>query len=354
VVTGAVANEIDGLRRALGAAALQRIAPHCTLIPPVNVAEESLAAVLDHSRAAAAAYGPIPVTLGPPATFWPRTPVIYLAVAGDVSSVAGLRSRLAAGPLAPPTARKEREFVPHVTLDQQIEASRLPNALAALADYRTDYCFERLSILEQDASHRWQPLSDLPLGKPSVAGRGSLDLQLSVVDRADPVVAAWADEIWAHYSRDTYGETVRPVKSFAIVARAEGRQVGLAEGEIRGPVCRLSRVIVSPERRGQGIGSHLLRAVERLGSERGCTRVRIEALAGGRAQRFYTDRGYVVTAALPKWREERDFALMERHIVGSSASAPAVAASAPVAALAAQERIADDSSKRFTTDSDES
>jgi len=78
---------------------------------------------------------------------------------------------------------------------------------------------------------------------------------------------------------------------------------------------RIGRLIVSPEWRSLGVGSHLLRAVERLGLERGCGRVRLETLRGGRAERFYAERGYVVTATLPRWREEHDFVLMERDIV---------------------------------------
>ncbi|MGO9334392.1 MAG: GNAT family N-acetyltransferase [Acidimicrobiales bacterium] len=323
VVTGAVANEIDGLRRALGAKALERIAPHCTLVAPVNVREESLEAVLAQVRSAAASSAPIAVSLGPPATFWPRAPVLYLAVHGDVDAMAELRRDLEVGPLAPPPTRRERDFVPHLTLDQRIEPSRLPHALKALAGYRTTYCFERLTVLELDADRRWQPLADAALGKPVVAGRGSLDLELSVVERPDPVVAAWADEQWAGYSGDRYGEAVRPIRPYALVARAGDRPVGFADGEIRGPVLRIGRLIVSPEWRSLGVGSHLLRAVERFGLEQGCGRVRLETLREGRAEQFYAGRGYVVTATLPRWREEHDFVLMERDIVVTVGGPPA-------------------------------
>lgn len=315
VVTGALANEIDGMRRALGAKALERIAPHCTLIPPVNVREESLEAVLSNVRTAAAKSAPIAVNLGPPGTFWPRTPVLYLAVTGDIGAMTLLRDNLGAGPLAPPPERPGRRFVPHLTLDQRIEPSRLSHALEALTDYRATHCFERVTVLQQDASHRWRPLADTPLGRPAVVGRGSLDLELSVVERPDPLVAAWADEQWASYLRDRYGETVRPIEPYALVARAADRLVGFVDGEVRGPVLRIGRLIVRPDWRGMGVGSHLLRAVERLARERGCGRVRLETLLGGNAEQFYAGRGYVATATLPRWREERDFVLMERDVV---------------------------------------
>jgi len=323
VVTGEVANEIDGLRRALGARALQRIAPHCTLIPPANVREENLEAVLSDVRAAAAKSAPIAVNLGPPETFWPRSPVLYLAVSGDLDTMTALQTDLGVGPLAPPAGRPRRRFVPHLTLDQRIEPGRLPHALAALADYRAAHCFERVTVLEQDAGHRWQPMADAALGRPVVAGRGSLDLELSMVERPDPAVLAWADEQWAACSRERYGETVSPINPYALVARAEDRPVGFADGEIRRPVLRIGRLVVSPEWRGLGVGSHLLRALERFGLEQGCERVRLETLSGGRAEQFYASRGYVVTATLPRWREERDFVLMERDIVITAGGSPA-------------------------------
>ena len=315
MVTGALADEIDGMRRALGAKALERIAPHCTLIPPVNVREESLEEVLSNVRVAAAKSAPIAVDLGPPDSFWPRTPVLYLAVGGDLVTMTLLRNDLGAGPLAPPSGRPVRQFVPHLTLDQRIDPGRLPHALEALADYRATYCFERVTVLEQDSDHRWQPLADAPLGKPAVAGRGSLDLELSVVERPDPVVAAWVDEQWASSSRELYGVAVRPVERYGLVARADGRLVGFVDGEVLGQVLRIGRLIVSPEWRGLGVGSHLLGAVERLGLERGCDRVRLETPFGAGAEQFYAGRGYVATTTLPRWREERDFVVMERDLV---------------------------------------
>ncbi|MGA3214799.1 MAG: GNAT family N-acetyltransferase [Acidimicrobiales bacterium] len=314
VVTGPLANEIDGLRRALGAKSLQRIAPHCTLVPPLNIREELLEPVLDHVRVAASKSPPIAVDLGPPATFWPRTPVLYLEVGGDVEVMAKLRDRLVAGPLAPPAERKERDFVPHLTLDQRIEPSRLPHALRALADYRAEYSFERVSILEQDAEHRWWPMADATLGNAQVAGRGSLDLELSVLERPDPVVRAWVDQQWSGYTLERYGKTLSPSQPYAIVARKAGRVVGFAEGEVQNAVLRLGRLIVSPEWRHQGVGSHLLRAVEHLALERGCAQVRLATLLGGAAQQFYAERGFFVSATLPRWNEERDFVFMERPL----------------------------------------
>jgi 2'-5' RNA ligase len=319
VVTGPLAHEINGMRRALGARALQRIAPHCTLVPPVNIREENLEAVLAHVRAAASKSSPIAIDLGPPATFWPRTPVLYLEVGGELASLTELQADLVTGPLAPPGTRREREYVPHLTLDQQIEPGRLAHALNALGDYRATYCFESVSILEQDADHRWWPMADAALGRAMVAGRGSLDLELFIVERPDPLVAAWVDQQWSDYRRTQYGKPVVAFQPYGVVARTGGRVVGFAEGQVQGAVMRLDKLIVSPERRNQGVGSHLLRAVERLALERGCGLVRLVTLAGGAAEGFYGERGYLVSATLPQWSEGRDFVLMQRQLTSPAA-----------------------------------
>ena len=175
---------------------MTRIAPHLTLVPPLNVSEDDLDDVLAHVHAEARKSLPIAIELGPLATFWPRTPVLYLEVNGDLGALSQLRRGLASGPLGPPLGRKSREFVPHLTLDQRIEPGRLHHALEALADYRAVHCFERVTILDQHADHRWWPLADAALGRPMVVGRGGLELELSVVGEIDPAIAAWAKEQW--------------------------------------------------------------------------------------------------------------------------------------------------------------
>src|SRR5688572_3800754 len=77
-----LATEIDGLRRALGDGSLGRIPAHLTLVPPVNVREDEVPDALRVLRAAAASTTPFTVELGPPATFSPVNPVVYLAVDG--------------------------------------------------------------------------------------------------------------------------------------------------------------------------------------------------------------------------------------------------------------------------------
>jgi 2'-5' RNA ligase/GNAT superfamily N-acetyltransferase len=314
LVTGRVANEIDGLRRALGARSLERIEPHVTLIPPRNVGEDDSEAVMSLLRAGAAASSPISVELGPPATFWPINPVLYLSVSGDLTEIADLRERLSAGPLAPPEGRQQPPFVPHATLDQRIDPDKIGPALIVLGNYRAAVTFERVTLLEQDEQHHWQAVADVSLGRPAIVGRGGLEVELSVSERSDPATARFADDEWDSEALGRRGPQFDSDRPFVVTARREGALVGVAEGYTRGLVCHLSGLIVAAAVRGEGVGSQLLRTVERLGRERGCDRVRLLTVLGGRAERFYAERGYEVTVNLPVWRNEEDFVAMERRL----------------------------------------
>jgi len=317
MITGRLSDEIDGLRRALDSSELERIAPHCTIVPPVNVAEADLGQAFALLRSAASRSGPLAVTLGPPATFYPPNPVCYLPVGGDLDGLSSLRDALQVGPYEPPAGRGKRAFVPHVTIRQKMPPELIGPTLEILAHFEGSYCFQFVTLIEFDqAARRWGMLTDARLGRPHVAGRGGLEVELTTSSGLDPETRDWAARAWEQYSRARYGEDVPADEDFAVTARVRGEPgvAGVAEGQIRRHVCRVARLVVAPEWRRHGIGSHLLRAVTRLASEHHCDRIRLETLAGGEEEGFYRDRGYAVVARLPRWREEREFVVMERPV----------------------------------------
>lgn len=305
------ADEIDGLRRALGDPVLGRVPAHLTLVPPVNVADRDLRDALDVLAVAAAATRPFTLVLGPPATFWPDNPVVHLPVEGDVAAVEDLRLRVFRAPLARPLTWP---FVPHVTIADEAAPVRIDAAVSALSSYRTSVRFERVHLLQEGAQRRWTVAADAAFRVPAVVGRGGLPIELTVSDGVDPLVARWADAAWAEEDREDVGTPREPDAPFAITARREGAVVGLAEGIVRGEVCELRRLMVDRDARAQGVGSHVLAAVESLAAERGCRVCRLRAPAGGRAEGFYRARGWVEVGTLPDWRRGRDFVRMERRL----------------------------------------
>lgn len=266
--------EIDGLRRACGDGALLRVRPHLTLVPPVNVRVDALPDALRLVRESAAASPPLTLRLGPPATFLPDNPTVYLGVGGadeSLSALHGLRERVARPPLDRPRAWP---FVPHVTLADDMAVDRIPKALDALADYRIAIEVDRVYVLQEQRhgeSHRgWVPVADYPFEPAAVVGRGGLPLELTVSRLADPEVRRFETGEWPADDPGPLAEAPTPVGTEPVVvtARRRGELVGLARGWTGGGRHELTAVLVAPEVRGQGIARHLTSwfrlAVDRL------------------------------------------------------------------------------------------
>lgn len=305
--------EIDGLRRALGDGALGRIPPHLTLVPPVNVRADRVADALSVLRDAAAATPPFTVHLGPPATFLPVNPTVYLAVETD-GDVRRLRDRVFAEPLERPLTW---DFVPHVTLADEAEPERIRSALEALAGYEVDVTFDRVHLLEEGEGRTWRPIADIPFGAPAVIGRGGLELSLHPSHDLDDEAMVWSAREWAAYSLADDGDADHD-QPVAITARRGGEIVGTATGAIRGNEAYLARLIVGAGERGTGVGSHLLAAFEAHAATRGCTRLTLRTQAEGSARAFYEARGWRAYATLDRWRAGRDFVQMERVLAPPS------------------------------------
>jgi 2'-5' RNA ligase len=277
-----VAAEIDGLRRGLGDGTLGRIPAHLTLVPPVNVALDRVDEAGDVLRTAAAGCpAPLELTLGPAVTFWPVTPVIYLEVGGALSELHALRDRVFRDPLARPLTY---DFVPHVTLADQVDLARINSALVSLADYRIDVVFDCIAVLQEEDGHRWAPIFQATFSGSWVVGRGGVELELSVASSGDASARA---------------RTGLP-PGLVVTARRQGVVVGVAEGRLdpADPAgAHLIELQVTPAERGCGIGSQLLAALlSRAASDLGASRVEsgLSAVAD-----FLTHRGFTPSEGAP-------------------------------------------------------
>ena len=168
---------MDGLRRALGDPSIGRVAAHLTLVPPVNVGAGQLPAALAAVRAAAAGQaGPLQLTLGPPATFLPANPVLYLDVGGDLEALRRLRDAV----FVPPLRRTlSWPWVPHVTLADTASEARIAAAVVALDRFAVVTSVECVTVLEERRGRVWRPLADAALGPPAVIGRGGLAVEIT-------------------------------------------------------------------------------------------------------------------------------------------------------------------------------
>lgn len=309
---------IDLLRAALGAGdAVHHIAPHVTLVPPVNVPVERVGEVEALVRRAAAAERPFAATLGPPDTFLPDNPVLYLRVGTEAALAAldRLRSAVFVEPLARPLTWP---FTPHVTLMDGGEPERVAAGALALADHVVDVTLGGLALLQEQRDGEgvrvWRTVLEAPLGGPAVVGRGSLPLELSVGTVLGGDAQRWFDASWEDHDRHLSGPAWEPVEPVAVVARREGAVVGAAVGQVREGEASLERLLVDESVRGEGVGSHLLAAFVALAADRGCRRVVLRAVGGGAVERFYVDRGFTQLAALLQWRRGADFVLLARTL----------------------------------------
>ena len=255
-----VATEVEGLRRALGDSSLGAVAAHLTLVPPVNVPTDALDEAVDVLRHAA--YGqrrPLELVLGPPATFFPASPVVYLAVAGaggdDLANLGRLHQAMRAGPLE----RPERwPWVPHVTLSDEAPTGRINAAVEALASYTATVVLDRVVLLEE-TDRRWAPIADACFGPPAVVGRGGLELEITQGRVFGPDAVAMAEGAGV-----TAAALAAALSAIVLTGRRAGRVVGLAAASAPRRVGAAAHafVLVEPPSRGQGVGRALLMALE--------------------------------------------------------------------------------------------
>jgi len=301
-----VSTEIDGLRRALGEGVPPRVAPHITLVPPVNVSAAAFPAALDVVGDAAASSPPLRLVLGPPATFWPETPVVYLAVGGDDADVHRLEAAVGVGAWRRPTTRP---FVPHVTLAPDVDAEVIPSALIVLAGYRREVTVSAVHVLREEPDRSWVTVAAFELSGRRVVARGGLEVVLDRGAVLDPDAEQRLAGEWATGVGRVDGSP------FAITARREGAVVGAATGASDADVW-IDRIGVEPAARAQGIGRHLLRAVESLGAQRGCRRALVVCAGDAPARRWLEDNGWRADLDLPRWHAGRGFTRMTRDLSG--------------------------------------
>ncbi|HEY2303392.1 MAG TPA: GNAT family N-acetyltransferase, partial [Acidimicrobiales bacterium] len=278
--------------------------------------------------AAATVAGPLRLVLGPPATFLPANPVVYLAVEGPLDELGAVRDRLLSPPLARATAWP---FVAHVTLAEfggpgpepgPAGASGTPatatgplaetvpppptdtgpaaRAAAALGDYRVTAAIDRVHLLREvrsEGRRRWVPLADAGFGTPAIIGRGGLALELTRSQMLDPEARSLLDAAGAAPVDPTAegspeGEGPEPGHRWAwgrrlvVTGRREGAAVAVGVAWLA-PDGGQVMVLVDERHRHQGIGGHVLAAVEQSvrSGDWGCSRLEAIGPPG-----FYTAR----------------------------------------------------------------
>ncbi len=163
-------SELQDYRIALGDELARHIPTHITLLPPHEVADEHLGAVLEHLSSVAAATVPFRVHLRGTGTFRPVSPVVFIGVVEGISACEQLAAGVQSGPLA---IQRSFPYHPHVTVAHGLPPERLERAFVELSAYDARFDVDAMWMyLHEDASG-WTPTRSFALGAQSLSGRAA-------------------------------------------------------------------------------------------------------------------------------------------------------------------------------------
>jgi 2'-5' RNA ligase len=151
---------LQAWRLRLGDVNVHRIPPHVTLLAPTRVDVTAWDAVVEHLDAIGARERPFTLELRGTGTFRPRSPVVFVAVAGGTAQCARLERLVRHGPLA---RSATFPFHPHVTVAHEIDEASLDQAQRELAGYSADVPVEAITVYEKDRDKVWRPKREIPL-----------------------------------------------------------------------------------------------------------------------------------------------------------------------------------------------
>jgi 2'-5' RNA ligase/GNAT superfamily N-acetyltransferase len=249
--------KIQAVRSFLGDPRIDRIAPHLTLVPPVNLADQDVEQLQGLLRSVGSATTPFMLTLGPVSSFSPNTPTLHLAVQGDLPALRALRDQLR----VPPVNRPEVwPFTAHVTLRDSVPAEQIDPALQLFRGELQPWPVTRLYLLEFSPLNNaevWLPILEEPFEAPVVVGRGGVELLLRTLNLLEPGVAQLLTGMGfqpAAEEEDLSGLML------VVAERLErpGVPVAAALGTVAGRTAELLQFGVESEHRRVGIGRQVL------------------------------------------------------------------------------------------------
>ncbi len=155
------ATQLQEYRTDLGDATATMIPTHVTLVPPTEVADEDLGAVVDHLAAAARRGSGFSVLLRGTGTFRPVSPVVFVTVAEGIGGFEHLQDEVRSGPLA---VELQYPYHPHVTVAHQLDDPLLDRAFEELARFECRFEVSGFHLYVHDPVAGWQVVRTFDLG----------------------------------------------------------------------------------------------------------------------------------------------------------------------------------------------
>lgn len=154
------ARQLQDYRTSIGDTTAAKIPTHITLIPPTEVPEEELGAVVDHLRGVSEQRHSFRVRLRGTGTFRPVSPVVFVMVAEGISECEQLALAVRRGPLA---VDLDFPYHPHVTVAHHLDDAALDQAFKELADFECVFEARQFHLYVHEDAVGWHPTEDFPL-----------------------------------------------------------------------------------------------------------------------------------------------------------------------------------------------
>jgi 2'-5' RNA ligase len=155
------AEMLQAKRASFGDPLAECIPTHVTLLPPTEVAEEELEAVVKHLEEVAAQGRPFPMVLRGTGTFRPTSPVVFVQVSGGIADCELLEKEVRQGPLDRPL---DFYYHPHVTVAHHVPEPNLDQAFTDLSDFECAFEVDEFHLYEHGEDGVWRPVRSFTLG----------------------------------------------------------------------------------------------------------------------------------------------------------------------------------------------
>jgi 2'-5' RNA ligase len=133
---------------------------HVTILPPIDVDADVMAAVVAHLSEVAATTRPFRLRLRGSGTFRPVSPVVFVNVVDGIASCEQLERNVRSGDLA---VESRFPYHPHVTVVHGAPEDELDRAFSDLADYSASMVISGM-MLHEITDGEWTLVREFPFG----------------------------------------------------------------------------------------------------------------------------------------------------------------------------------------------
>lgn len=159
------ARELQDYRTSIGDHTAAMIPTHITLVPPTDIDDDDLPAVMTHLEEAAGKRTGFRIHLRGTGSFRPVSPVVFVCVVQGISECEQLANVVRTGPLA---TELDFPYHPHVTIAHHLADDLLDRAFAELSDFECVFEAGEFQLYVHDDEVGWQPTHGFPLQIPAV------------------------------------------------------------------------------------------------------------------------------------------------------------------------------------------